>query len=485
MSLLSISTTGRFGYLLLLGLLPTALGLAVPAQAWGQADSTEPPKVEEPSEAKPEAPEAEKPAEEKPKAEPAKPMVLKPIVPKDYLLLPKIGVYGRAATHIDAVDAAFVQGNWKMPKGGDTLQLRGDRTVRWKAATIDAEGNLSTRSAAGGYAATQIESPIEGVWLLEAKGHAAVYVNGEPHAGDPYALGGWRLPVNLRKGTNELVFHVAQPQLHVRLISPSADALLSTDLTTLPTVVRGQGEQLWGSLPVLNTSNHPLVDAKLVAQVADGKQIETPVAWLDGASVRNVPFKFQAPKNLQGKQVELQVRLVVKKKTVAEAKLSLEVVEALGMQVRTFRSRIDQSVQSYAVLPATGKKPEERQAGAHSCAAWSRRIGPRFCKPLPNRKRGRMLSRRLGEGSIGFDWEEWARTDALEALDDAMPALAGRSSASLRHGPCDGCPWGLGLGCFATRSFCGGWHEWGLVELVGLRVEGCRSIATRRPCKRC
>ena len=113
----------------------------------------------------------------------------------DFLTLPMVGTYGRAAVHVDPIDAAIAAGTFTMPSAGEELIVSDDRTVKWRAATTNDQGVLATRSIRGGYAATEFESPAAGILLLAASGHAAVYVNGQPYAGDPYALGNFALPV--------------------------------------------------------------------------------------------------------------------------------------------------------------------------------------------------------------------------------------------------------------------------------------------------
>ena len=90
--------------------------------------------------------------------------------------------------------------------------------------------------------------------LLDATGHAAVYVNGELHTGDPYYLGWLRLPVLVHKGENTLLFHLAADQLSARLTKPPGEVFFMSDDRTLPTLVRGETENVLGSVPVVNAT---------------------------------------------------------------------------------------------------------------------------------------------------------------------------------------------------------------------------------------
>ncbi len=105
---------------------------------------------------------------------------------------------------------------------------------------------------------------------------------------------------------------------------------------------------------------------------------------------------------------------------MAEAKLAINLVGPHDIHIRTFRSRIDGSVQPYAVRPASSEAPAGgstlpgmivtlHDAGV-DCAAqvakyeakdWAHVVAPQGRRPY------------------GFDWEDWGRIDALEALADA------------------------------------------------------------------
>ncbi len=346
-----------------------------------------------------------------------------PEVLREFVVLPKVGVYGRAPFHVDAIDAAFVRGDWKMPAHGDMVVAPDGRSVKWRSATANEAGMLATRTLLGGYAATRFHSPRSGVFLLEATGHAVVYVNGEPHAGDPYALGGYPLPVLLRKGENVFVFHVAQPQLQARLVRPEAEVVLFSDQATLPSIVpsivqgeegKTHSEKRWGAIPLVNASGEPLQGATIVAHAKGGESVETPIAWLDSASMRKVPFQFLAPSD--PKNLQLEIQIVRREEKLATTTLSLESVRASDLQVRTFRSRIDRSVQSYVLLPAQGNeagKPPGLLLALHGAGVSAREFASHF-QP----KSWAHLLVPEGRGRYGFDWEDWARDDAIEAMND-------------------------------------------------------------------
>jgi len=343
---------------------------------------------------------------------------------EDYLTLPRVGIYGRAAVHIDAVDAAIAAGKLAAPTAGDTLTASDERVVEWKPSR--ARGSkLSTRSIVGGYAAASYTSPADEVMLLEARGHAMVYINGLPHAGNPYALGGWRLPIRLKKGVNTFVFHVAQRELSAWLTKPSSEVWLSSDFSKFPTVVRGTDtSEQWAAMKLYNARKKPLVDASIILSVGD-KSVTTKLAWLDEGSMRIVPFKLPAvsvPSEGSEPAIEGSIELTAGGETLLKSSYPLFVVEPGSLQTCTFLSRIDGSVQSYVMLPAANAEQPDKKPGVilalHGAGSTAKEFVANYAaKPWAH------IVAPNGRSKYPFDWEDWARADALEALDDATRRL--------------------------------------------------------------
>ena len=196
---------------------------------------------------------------------------------RDYVVLPAVGHYGRLAVQQDAVESRQIAGDFKSPIDGETIVTGDGGTKTWRAATAK-DNTLDTRAQRGGYAFTKFDSPEERVMLLDATGHAAVYVNGELHTGDPYYLGWLRLPVLVHKGENTLLFHLAGDQLSARLTKPSGDVFFMSDDRTLPTLVRGETENVLGAVPVVNASRDWLKGLQLQCSGGGADPLSTPVA---------------------------------------------------------------------------------------------------------------------------------------------------------------------------------------------------------------
>ncbi|HEX5471791.1 MAG TPA: hypothetical protein VFW73_07880, partial [Lacipirellulaceae bacterium] len=369
------------------------------------------------------------------------------VTPSDYLVLPDVGQYGRLPLQHDAVEAQIVVGTWKDPSAGETVKTPDGKLSMWSAVKAGDDGTLVTEKLRGGYALTTFDSTAERVMMLDATGDAMVYVNGEPHAGDPYNLGWLRLPVMIHKGKNTLLFHLGADKLKVRLAAPEKAVFFSDKDGTLPTLVRGDNKPswVWAAVPIINATRNWIDDARIECRVDDGEPRPTPVAPLAPLSVRKVAFQIPTDGKTSNSDAHVHVRLVstensnansnvkTNDKALAEADLTLKRVGPHDIQVRTFHSRIDGSVQSYAVLPAAEVAPSV-QTSSTAGATPSSNTNPNTgliitlhdagiscqqhiaqCKP----KTWAHVLAPQGRRSFGFDWEAWSEEDVFEALTDA------------------------------------------------------------------
>jgi hypothetical protein len=340
----------------------------------------------------------------------------------DFLVLPAVGNYGRLPLHQDAVEAEIVSGQWQPPSVGATVELPDGEKETWRAATAD-DGTLDTQTLRGGYAYATFDSPAEGAMLLAASGHAAVYVNGELRTGDPYELGWLRLPVLVRKGRNTLLFHLAGDQLKARLTQPPSTVYFMKEDRTLPTLAGGEEQLVWGAVPVVNASREWLRDLQIECQHENGDLLTTPVAPIAPLSVQKVGFRIPPVSDEAIDHVHYTLRLSsagMNAAPLATTELEVKQVGPNDVQIRTFRSRIDGSVQPYAVRPARGAAPAggstlpgmivtlhdagvdcAEQVARYEAKDWAHVVAPQGRRPY------------------GFDWEDWGRIDALEALADA------------------------------------------------------------------
>jgi hypothetical protein len=300
-----------------------------------------------------------------------------------------------------------------------------------------------------------------------------VYVNGELRLGDPYELGWLRLPVLVVKGENTLLFHLAGDRLTARLTMPPHAVYFMEEDRTLPTIVRGEEQVVWGAVPVVNASREWLRDLQIECRHEkgdSGDMLTTPAPSIAPLSVQKLAFRIPPASDEAGDHIHYTVRLMhaaTNAAPLATANLELKQVGPNDVQLRTFRSRIDGSVQPYAVRPARSAAragesslPSSlpgmivtlhdagvdcaEQIAKYEAQDWAHVVAPQGRRPF------------------GFDWEDWGRIDALEALADArahFPSDPRRTDLTGRgmggHGV-----WHLGVtypDLFAAIAPCAAW----------------------------
>jgi poly(3-hydroxybutyrate) depolymerase len=366
----------------------------------------------------------------------------------DCLVVGPVGRSARAPLHRDPIEAQIVTGTWSAPRAGDVVSGATGPSRSWTPLKAAPDGGFSASALEGGYAFMSVEEETTRVMLLDAAGHSMVYVNGEPRTGDPYETRWARLPVLLRAGKNELLFHVARGRLRARLVAPGAPALLETRDTTLPDLIVGESIPTWGAVVVTNATTHPLSHLTLRAAGAPLRPAATELPPIPPLSLRKVPFHLVASAGASPGSAEILLALsrAGNSQPIDTAKLRLRVRRPEQTQKRTFISEIDGSVQYYAVNPASrrsrsglrgtrgkeplslrtpGSEPQAAaepppalflslhgaggeaigQADAYESKSWGDLVAPTNRRPY------------------GFDWEDWGRLDALEVLDLAQKRL--------------------------------------------------------------
>lgn len=440
-----------------------ALAVFVPpalVTAQEESDVAKPPAAEQapaedtPAEETPAEPETAEQPEPQPESQP-QPTLPQEIVLRDYLLLPRVGKYGRAIVARDPIDAALASGSWKPPSEGDKVTAADGKVVRWKKAMTKPDGAV-VRPDPGGYAFATIDSPAERVVLLEATRHASVCVNGQWLTGDPYGYGWVRLPVQLKQGPNELLFHVAGSGFKAKLVELDAPAGFIVENATLPDAIEGESGELWGAVPIINMTAEPLRGARMLMSLDGGELVVATLPVLPALSVYKLPFEFELPATSENKthamRLTLQVMRDGKRTKAAACLLSIKRVGKHERQTRTYLSRIDHSVQPYSVVPAVPPSPEDhppgvilalhdkgvghaRHAGNYVAKNWAHVVAPQ-CR-----------------GGYDFDWEDWGATAAMEALADAQARFPHDPSRTYVTGHSMGAHGALRLGVTRPDQF--------------------------------
>jgi dienelactone hydrolase len=349
------------------------------------------------------------------------------IVLREGLVVRSVGRSGRSPVHTDAIEAQIVAGRWQAPKAGDVIALPDGSVRSWEVLKAGEDGSFRHPALAGGYAYLPAVSDRDRVMLLEAAGHAMLYANGEPRVGDPYQTGYVRLPILLHQGTNDLLFQCGRgQQLRARLAAPTSSAMLDERDATLPDLIAGEVLDAYGAVVAINATTSPLSGLRIRAAVEDARAVLTPVPTLPPLSVRKLGFRLVAPPHRTGGPETAGVKLALVPtqgdETLGTATLSLRVRRPGQTYKRTFRSRIDDSVQYYAVNPAQPLPGESQppalfltlhgagveaigQADAYEAKSWGHLVAPTNRRPF------------------GFDWEDWGRLDAMEVLALAQKQL--------------------------------------------------------------
>jgi dienelactone hydrolase len=326
---------------------------------------------------------------------------------------------GRVVAPVDAVVHSLAIGKYPEPPGA--LPLPDESSAEWRQVKANEEGAFDGASFRGGYFHASVSSLRPRPMILEASGHGMVYVNGAPRAGDPYGYGYLRLPVTLRQGDNSFLFAAGRGAFRARLVPPRADAQLDTGDLTVPDVLIGPSERLMGAIVVINSTEQPMTDLRILTEAPGVAPFEVNVPRIGPMTIRKVPFGIELPAQTEAGEVTLNLTLSRRGQAAAldAAPVRVRVRRPNQVHKRTFFSRIDGSVQYYAVNPA--QRPARNnalvlslhgasvealgQAEAYQSKDWATIVAPTNRRPF------------------GFDWEEWGRIDALEVLEHAQRTI--------------------------------------------------------------
>ncbi|MBG80739.1 MAG: hypothetical protein CMJ39_08550 [Phycisphaerae bacterium] len=355
------------------------------------------------------------------------------IVPEPALGIESTGSRWRRPVHTDALESAIVNGTWRAPTEGTTLQHPDGTTLTWKILEPDDKGRVT--GPRGGYVYYRFESDQAGPALLESRGHSLCYINGQPRGGDVYNRGTLRLPFMMKQGTNEFLFrsgrgpirpvvHLPEAVAEAEMSHPAEQvAFIGTNDPTLPDLVQGEALEGHAAVLIYNINEEPLRGVEIQARTPNGL-IANSIGTIQPLSFLKVPLDFSctAPETLD--KVPLRLTLLSNGTVLDEQEFQLVVKAPDDLHRRTFVSKIDGSVQYYAVRPAVpdeeadelkpgialslhGASVEARgQAACYRPRSWVHVVAPTNRRPF------------------GFDWEHWGRRDAMEVLADASSRYA-------------------------------------------------------------
>lgn len=382
---------------------------------------------------------------------------------------------GRAPVGIDTVQSLVVEGKWAEPHAGDKVSgaRGGDRT--WAEVMANKDGVFEGGPTAGGYVFATVDSDVDKPMLLQASGDTMVYINGVPRAGDPYSYGYLKIPFPMKKGHNTFLFNCGRGRLQAKLIDvgkPEA-VLINTDDLTLPDILVDRDEKLLGAVPIINCTARRLVGLYMVIESGPEALGAVELPPIQPFSIRKVPFQFHYGGKASTGEIPIELSIEEQTRDTMvihdHAGVKVRVRKPTEHYKRTFVSKIDGSVQYYAVCPALKPSKDNAlimtvhgasveaigQAAAYQPKDWCTIVAPTNRRPY------------------GFDWEDWGRMDGMEVWDIAKKEfphdprrviLTGHSMGG--HGT-----WTLGLtypnefaaigpsaGWISFWSYAGGWE---------------------------
>lgn len=351
-----------------------------------------------------------------------------------YVTSPERGFGGRGRSSLpkDPMEAAWLRGELQLPLADQAESPSAAGLPPWKKIDADENGGFTGRELAAGWLVCYVEVPKESIWLLSAQGHGNVRINGIPRIGDIYSNGMTELPVLLKAGKNALIFANARGRIAARLRPISKPLGLSLRDTTLPHVIRGEYEPLWGALLVVNSTNETQSGLRLGLGGEGFEPTVVDLPSLPPLGVRKVVFSVTPMAdsaifaNREANSAKLKIDLLpeptLDKKAVIEldtTELTLAVRDTTQHHRRTFVSQIDGSVQYYGVVPPAEGSLKNDESPAlfltlHGAGVEGEGQSGSYA-PKPNGYIIAPTNRRV----FGFDWEDWGRWDALEVLDQA------------------------------------------------------------------
>ena len=336
--------------------------------------------------------------------------------------------YGREALYTDLLAYRMYTGTLSTPvengsiNDGENASMNEAEHSVWKKVKADSANRMIRPGLGrgfggfgrGGYFYLTYQSKKETSAILNIKGNSGLFLNGEPHAGDPYFSGWLHIPVKLKKGLNE--FYVRGNVIVASLDFSPKSIMLKVDDPTVPSVrINEQDKKLKAAVVVINKANHELRSLQMQS-IIGGKKMLSELPSIPAFSTRKVYFDLDASSLQTAGKHDCEISLLEKNKVLDKASLELEAVDDQDKYSRTFISEMDGSLQYYAVAPQVGgtKKGSALflsvhgagveaigQARAYQSKDWGNIVTPTNRRPR------------------GFNWEDWGRIDALEVLNIA------------------------------------------------------------------
>ena len=385
---------------------------------------------------------------------------------RDVLAVGRLGVRRRSAVYTDGLEARIARGEFSAPREGDVITSADGEEHTWTAYSADESGNFSGTPFRGGWAHATVDVPASGAWMLDARGHSVVLVDGAAYYGDVYNAGLTRQPLALTQGAHELLFRCGRGSLQAELVQAPSSVYFESKDRTAPDLMRGPGGVVHVGQIISNATNRTAADLKVEARSEGALELVTELPPLLPSSLHKCAI--QVPIARHGEDAErVSVELILSSSTgevLHRTEFELSLREEHQKHSTTFVSKVDGSVQYYGVTPPSADTPETDVAPALYLTLHGAGVEGRGQSNAYSPKAEGYVVGATNRRPYGFDWEDWGRLDAMEVLelassrfktDPARTYLTGHSMGG--HGT-----WQVGAhfaGRFAAIAPSAGWRD--------------------------
>lgn len=262
-------------------------------------------------------------------------------------------------------------------------------------------------SATGrGYLRFIVKSPRDQVVQLCVMGAGMFYLNEEPRVGDVYSYGTFFVPVKLNSGKNEIIASADRGTVTLKFREPKSELEIGEFDATLPDFTGGKATSPYASFVVHNNS----AEFKRVTLRSGATKASLAPRWLAPFSSSKIPVTLDVTKSTGEVSLFDGYTLAHSRSYTLESKSPSQSLRV------TFPSKVDSSVQYYAVnlaTKATGPRTPvvlSLHGASVEAIGQAQAYGPKedFHLVAPTNRR-----------PYGFNWEDIGRIDGLEALDHA------------------------------------------------------------------
>lgn len=358
--------------------------------------------------------------------------------PSDWLVIAPVDGGGRRPLRPDAVfDAYLAEPGSASPRVGESLTGESGEAT-WRPYHADEPGSLSTGGRTG-WAFARFEIEQGGDFLARLGRGGRFFLDGVGFFGDPYGYGFGGTPVHLDSGQHELFVTGLRGPAKFGLERVETGLVAATWDALVPDLVLGEVSPRTEALelPILNASTERFEGGHfLLREVAEEETLDAPSAQLHRlAPVRGnlpaVPALGRAPLRIplvkgegfwsrEGEGV-VKLELFFSREggdgppSEPVARFDVRLVEPASTRREVFTSSIDGSLQEYGLVVPTGEHPSGLVLSLHGASVPAMNQA-RAYQP----KEDLWIACPLNRRPFGFDWQDWGREDAYEALDAAL-----------------------------------------------------------------